>query len=256
MLFNWTDASFITVINVEFSLLLVELILLVVTVVLLTLHLKEERGRRDLINEVSRATKVLTRQEYFNEVINGFHDAKKSIFGCITASRPMSVEEEKTVELIVKHLRELAKDGVKMRFLAPKFTDRLHIGYRYRQVGAEVFYNNCALVNDMRYMVVDGRFVLIGIPEKVGESEPTKKGYRIPSIGIAAIIKEHFEPCINGRITSTYEEYVKEILEEMKKIRTELDFEPVSRELQIPVEELKRIDALDITPKPSLKLDL
>jgi hypothetical protein len=56
-----------TVITVEFSLLLVELILLIVTVILLVLNLREERGRQDLIKEVGRATKVLTRQEYFNE---------------------------------------------------------------------------------------------------------------------------------------------------------------------------------------------
>jgi hypothetical protein len=105
-------------------------------------------------------------------------------------------------------------------------------------------------------MVVDDRFVLIGVPEKIGENEPTKKGYRVPSVGISVIIREHYDQCANGKFTATYEEYVKEIIEDMKRIKPELDFEPVSRELQIPIDELKRIDALNITPKPTLKVDI
>ncbi len=245
-----------TVITVEFSLLLVELILLIVTVILLVMNLREEKGRQDLIKEVGRATKVLTRQEYFNEVIRSYHDAKKSIFGCVTGSPPDGEEEGEMIDTIVKHIRDLTKEGVKITFMIPKFTDRLNIGYRFSQAGAEVFYNNCALVNDARYMVVDDRFVLIGVPEKVGENEPTKKGYRVPSIGLSAIIREHYDQCANSKFTATYEEYVKEIIQEMKRIKPELDFEPVARELQIPIGELKRIDILNITSKPTLKVNI
>jgi hypothetical protein len=91
----------------------------------------------------------------------------------------------------------------------------------------------------------------------MGEKEPTKKGYRIPSIGIAAIMREHYDRCWNGKITFTYEEYVKEVIEGLKKIKPQFSFEPLARELGLPVEELKRIDALSITPKPDLtSLDL
>ncbi len=256
-MFFKTSNVLTSVITVEFGLLLVELILLIFTVILLVLNLREEKGRQDLIKEVGRATKVLTRQEYLNEVIRSYHEAKSSIFGCITGSYPTDEEERQVIDTLVKHIRELSKEGVKIRFMIPKFTDRLYIGYRYSQAGAQVFYNNCALVNDARYMIIDDRFVLIGVPEKIGENEPTKKGYRIPSVGIAAIIREHYDQCANSsRFTATHDEYVKETLEEMKRIKPELDFAPVSRELKIPVDELKRIDSLNITPKSALKADI
>ena len=88
----------------------------------------------------------------------------------------------------------------------------LLVGYLYSKIGVDVRYNDCVLVNDMRYMVVDDKFVLIGVPEVTGEKEPTKKGYRIPSMGIAAIIREHYNRCWKSRITFKYEDYVKEII--------------------------------------------
>ncbi|MFQ6135153.1 MAG: hypothetical protein ACE5KU_05000 [Nitrososphaerales archaeon] len=235
-------------ISVEFALLLVELILLIFTVLLLTFHLKEDRIHKNLIREMGKTTRVLTRQEYFSEVINAFQEAKKSIFGCITGSKPAEGERQ-TIETIAKNIRELTKNGVEVSFLIPKFTDRLYIGYRYSAAGADIRYNNCVLVNDLRYMIVDERFVLVGIPEAMGEDEPTKKGYRIPSIGIAAILLEHRNPCWNSKVTMRYEEYLKEIIEGVKKTDTRFSFEPLARELDIPIDELKRIDSLKITPR-------
>lgn len=241
------------VLSVESLLLLVELVLLTVTVFLLALHLREERSRQSLIKELGKTTRVLTRQEYFNELLNTLQETKRSVFGCVTGSRPVG-DEVLLVDRIVRNLRDLKKNGVKIRYLVPKFTDRLYIGYLYTKNGAEVRYNNCTLVNDMRYMVVDDRFVLVGVPETMGEKEPTKKGYRIPSIGIAAIMREHYDRCWNGKITFTYEEYVKEVIEGLKKIESQFSFEPLARELSIPIEELERIDALPITPKPDLTI--
>ncbi|HYA12553.1 MAG TPA: hypothetical protein VEF37_06255, partial [Thermodesulfovibrionales bacterium] len=51
--------------SIEIILLLLESVLLIVTVILLIFSLREGRGRRNLLLQVERATKVLTRQEYF-----------------------------------------------------------------------------------------------------------------------------------------------------------------------------------------------
>jgi hypothetical protein len=55
--------------RIETTLLLHESVLLIVTVILLLFSLREGSGRRNLLLEVERATKVLTRQEYFLAVI-------------------------------------------------------------------------------------------------------------------------------------------------------------------------------------------
>ncbi len=59
--------------TVEFGLLLLESVLLIVTVILLLYGIYEGKRRDDLLREVERATKVLTRQEYFFSIM----DAKK-----------------------------------------------------------------------------------------------------------------------------------------------------------------------------------
>ena len=124
--------------TVESVLLVVELILLIFTVILLVFHLKQDKVHKNLIREMSRTTRVLTRQEYFSEVIQAFQETEKSIFGCITGSKP-SDNDRKNIDIIVKNIRELVKKGVKISFLIPKFPNRLYIGYRSeeRRVGKE-----------------------------------------------------------------------------------------------------------------------
>jgi len=55
------------------------------------------------------------------------------------------------------------------------------------------------MVHNFRFIVVDGKVVVLGIPDAVGEREATKKGYRIPSAGLASIMKTYFETCEDGR---------------------------------------------------------
>ncbi len=50
----------------------------------------------------------------------------------------------------------------------------------------------------------------IGMPESTGETEATRKGYSIPSEGLAAILKDHFSRCWEESMH--YEDYLKEIV--------------------------------------------
>ncbi len=229
-------------IEIESALLLVELVLLIFTVILLLFHLKQDKVHKNLIREMSNTTRVLTRQEYFSEVIHAFQETKKSIFGCITGNKPSSNDDE-NIDIIVRNIQDLTKKGVKISFLIPKFTNRLYIGYKYSTAGADIRYNNCAIVSDIRYMIVDEKFVLFGIPDNIGENEPTKKGYRIPSLGISSILLDHLNQCWNSKVTTSYEMYIKEILEDIKNKDGSYSLEPLARELGIPKDEIKRIQS-------------
>jgi hypothetical protein len=229
--------------TVESALLLVELVLLIFTVILLLFHLKQDKIHKNLIREMSRTTRVLTRQEYFSEVIQAFQETEKSIFGCITGNKP-SDKDVKNIDIIVKNIRELVKKGVKISFLIPKFPNRLYIGYRYSTAGADIRYNNCTIAYDIRYMIIDDEFVLVGIPDIVGENEPTKKGYRIPSLGISAILQDHLNQCWGSKVSLKYEQYVKEIIDGFKSKDEKYSLEPLVRELNIPSDELMRIQSL------------
>ena len=75
-------------ITVEKGLLILESILLAVTIVLLLYSIREGRQRKNLLLEIGKTTKILTRQEYFLTVIDSMMDAKEEIIGCITGRHP------------------------------------------------------------------------------------------------------------------------------------------------------------------------
>ncbi|MBI4685875.1 MAG: hypothetical protein HY755_11860 [Nitrospirae bacterium] len=194
--------------TIETGLLILESILLVATIALLIFNLREGRGRKDLLLEVERATKVLTRQEYFLSVTDSMMDAKEEVIGCITG-RPPAGEDKKRTRDIISGIEKLVRAGVKVKYLLPKFPDRLYTGYLYMKAGAEIRYSNCLMVHNVRFISVDNRIVVIGIPESIGEKEATKKGYRIPSEGLAMILKDYFHSCENQ---VGFIEYLKEVM--------------------------------------------
>ncbi len=218
--------------TIETGLLILESILLVATIILLIYSLKEGRSRKDLLLEVGKATKILTRQEYFLTVTDTMMEAKTEVIGAITGRLPVGDDKKRTKD-VVDDIEKLTKSGVSVRYLLPKFPDRLHIGYLYTKAGAEVRYSGCAIVHDIRYMVVDDRVVVIGIPESTGEKEATKKGYRIPSEALASILKEHFSSCWDKNIR--FEEYIQEVIKQ-----TGATAKSLARELQIGEEELEK----------------
>lgn len=216
--------------SVETVLLILESVLLAATFVLLLFSLKEGRGRRKLLLEVGKATRILTRQEYFLAVTDTMAEAKDEVIGFITG-RPPADDDEKRVRSIEDGIKKLSKRGVKVKYLIPKLHDRLSIGFLYTKAGAEVRYGTCAIANDIRYIVVDDKLVVVGIPESTGEAEATKKGYTIPSESLAAILKDHFRSCWEE--AAVYEEYLKEIIKQ-----TGVTPKLLGKELQIDEKEL------------------
>ncbi len=218
--------------TIETGLLVLESILLAATVILLIYSIREGKERKSLLLEVGKATRILTRQEYFLTVTDSMMDAKTEVIGAITGRRPIGDDKKRTKDVIA-NIERLAKNGVNIKYLLPKFQDRLHIGHLYTKAGAEIRYSDCAIVHDIRYIVVDDKVVIIGIPESIGEKEATKKGYRIPSEGLAAILKEHFYSCWDKNMR--YEDYVKEVMKQ-----TGATPKLLAREIQIDEEELEK----------------
>ena len=219
--------------TIEPLLLILESVLLLATIILLLYSIREGRGRKNLLLEVGKATKILTRQEYFLSVADSMTDAKDEVIGVITGRLPAE-DDRKRVQDIIHNLDKLKKEGIKVKYLLPKFHDRLHIGYLYTKAGAEIRYSICAIANNIRYIIVDDRVAVIGIPESTGEKEATRKGYRIPSEGLAVILKDHFYKCWEESMS--YEKYVKEVVHQ-----TGLTLKLLEKELQIDTKELEKI---------------
>lgn len=196
--------------TIELGLLLLESLLLVATIILLVYNIHEGKQRDNLLREVGKATKVLTRQEYFFSVMESMLDAEREIIGCITG-RPPSGDDVKMARNFVGAIEKMTEKGVHIKYLLPKFPDRLHIGVRYTKAGAEVLFSSCLMVHNMRFSIVDERIVVLGIPESMGEMEATKKGYKIPSEGLAMILKNYFDTCEKR---TSLKEYLREIIEQ------------------------------------------
>jgi hypothetical protein len=219
--------------SIETSLLLLESVLLIVTVILLLFSLREGRGRRNLLLEVEKATKVLTRQEYFLTVTDSMMDAKSEVIGFITGRLPTGDDKKRTREIIT-HIERLTGRGVSVKYLLPKFHDRAHIASLYKKAGADIRLGSCPVVYDLRYIVVDSSLAVIGLPESTGEKEATRKGYRIPSEGLATILKEYFYRCWEKNMS--YDEYLREVIKQ-----TGASIKTLASELQIDEEELERL---------------
>ncbi|NOY39500.1 MAG: hypothetical protein GXO95_04580 [Nitrospirae bacterium] len=221
--------------SIEIGLLSLESILLVATIVLLIYSIKEGKQRDRLILEVGKATKVLTRQEYFLTIIDSMMDAKEEITGCITG-RPPTGDDSKMTRDIMENIERMTEKGVRIRYLMPKFPDRLYLGYLYMKAGAEIFYSSCLMVYDMRFIIVDNKVVVIGVPESTGEKEATKKGYRIPSEGLAIVLGNYFDTCKNQ---SDFKGYLKEVI-----AQTGATPEHIAREYRIDEKELRKLAEL------------
>ncbi len=217
--------------TLELGLLLLESLLLIVTVILLIFNIFEGKQRDMLLREVGRATQVLSRQEYFHSLMDSMLDAKVEIIGYITGSYPTG-DDVKMTQHIVDAIARMTAKGVRIKYLLPKFPDRLHVGIKYAKAGAEVRFSSCLMVHNFRFSVIDGRMVVIGIPESVGEKEATKKGYKIPSEGLATILKGYFENCEQQ---TSLKDYLQEVIG-----HTGATTEDLAREYHLDEEDLKK----------------
>jgi hypothetical protein len=201
------------------------------------MSIREGRARNSMILQVERATRILTRHEYFFTVADSMLDAKGEVAAYITGRRPTG-DDTRRLREITTIIERLTGSGVSVKYTLPKFQDRLYTGWLYSQAGAEVRFGSCPLLHDFRYTVVDKRLAIIGVPETVGEREATKKGYRIPSEGLAGVLNRHFYECWEGSMT--YEEYLRQTIRQ-----TGAHPDVLAKELGIDQEEIERVAAGD-----------
>ena len=217
--------------SIEFALILLESVLLIATIVLLIYSIREGKRRDGLLREVGRATKVLTRQEYFASIMDSMMDAKQEIIGCITGTPPTSDDIHMTRH-IANAIEGMTRKGIRIKYLLPKFPDRLPIAVLYAKAGAEIRFSTCLMVHNLRYIVIDERIVVLGIPENIGEREATKKGFKIPSEGLALVLKNYFSECDRQNSLS---EYIHEVTQQ-----TGASLEHLAREFHLDENDLKK----------------
>ena len=224
--------------DLNLILLIVELLLLVPTLALLILGRRETQGRQALLRQMATTARMVSRQEYFNSVQFAMQNAAKSIKGSITGSAPQTPEQRDQVDGIFAQIHNANTRNVTIQYLLPKTQDRLGVASRYREAGAELRFHPGLIVSDIRYMVVDGKHAVLGLPSAAGENEPTREGYVIPSEGLAQILLQQFEE--KWAQAATYDEYLHDVLLETKSHNPNISSQLLSLQLSIPESEVNR----------------
>jgi hypothetical protein len=88
------------------------------------------------------------------------------------------------------------------------------------------------MVHNLRYIVVNDRVVVLGIPEKITDQEATKKGYTIPSEGLAGVLKNYFSTC---ELISGIKDYTQDVLNQSSATP-----EHLARELKTDIKTLSK----------------
>ena len=227
--------------TVQLLLLVVELVLLVATLSLLVLNRKETAAREIMMRHFSTVADVITRQEYFVAVIDSVQRAEKSLDGEVTGSPPSS-EEGEIIRQILNSISEASKRMVTIGYLLPMAPDRLRMGWLYEKSGAQVKFSPSVLIGDARYTCIDGKVVLVGIPERSGRNEPTRKGYTIASESVARLFSKDFAEQWATPGARTYKEYLMELVGQARGSNPSTSSELVAGNLGVGKEDVE--DAL------------
>ena len=223
--------------TVQLLLLAVELVLLIATIFLLLLNRREAKSRETMMQHFSSVADVITRQEYFVAVVDAIQRAQTTLAGSVTGSPP-SKEEGEVVRQILGAVAEATKRKVQVRYLLPLAPDRLRMGRLYTANGAQVKFNPSLLVSDVRYMCVDRKLVLIGVPERNGRNEPTRKGYTVPSESVAHLFGSQFEEHWASKDTKSYSDYLRELVTQAMGSNPNLSLDLVAANLGVEKEDV------------------
>jgi hypothetical protein len=226
-------------IDLSVLLLIVELVLLIATVSLLILARREAHGRQLLLRQITSTAKMVSRQEYFNSVHFAMQSAVISIKGSITGSSPETPEQKERIDGIIERIHRAKSRNVTIQYLLPKAQDRFAVASKYKEAGAELRFHAGLLVSDMRYLIIDGKYAVIGLPNAPGETEPTREGYLIPSEGFAQILQQNFEE--KWRQAIAYDNYLNDMLLEIKGHNPIVSIQLLSSKLGVSESEIQRI---------------
>jgi hypothetical protein len=229
--------------GLQLPLLVVELILLAVTLSLIAIARREFKGRGELMRRVSHATDAITKQEYFATVINTIQAAERYVYGVVTATPPTPAETA-MVGVVMGSLSKAAARGVSVRYLVPHSPDRLPMARSYKMAGAELRFHPGLVVNDARFMIADDRSVIIGVPDRNGGDQPTKKAHNITSESVAHLFRERFESQWDSGEAKTYSQYLLELVAKARETTPNVSARVIANNLKVDEADIEYVDAI------------
>jgi hypothetical protein len=171
--------------------------------------------------------------------MDGLRGAKGDVSAIVTGTKPSGGDVE-IVGKMMDQIRDTVSRSVRIRYLIPETVDRIFMGYRYHGLGSQVRYHRGLIVHDLRYMVVDGETVVIGLPEETGEEQPTRKGFSIRSESLARILREEFNKLWLSEKAVAYEDFLRESIDHLRETNPGISSELVAKHLDVDHDEISR----------------
>lgn len=214
------------------ALLVAESVLIVLTLVLIALSRRETRSRVELLDQLVVTAEVLSRREYFATTIHAIQDADRSVEGMVTGSPPE--DHAAPVDRILDTIEQAVDRGVTVRYLLPIGRERLQMGHRYTEAGAEIRYHPGLLAGDARFMVVDDETVVLGFPDRPGGEAPTRRGQRVHSEKVGRLFLEDFEDKWDAPDTMTLDDYLRHVVSDVAASHPKASAQRIAADLQVP----------------------
>lgn len=86
---------------------------------------------------------------------------------------------------------------------------------------------------------MDKKYALLGLPEVVGENQPTRRGLTVGSENLTKILMDYFDGFWNK--ADTYETYATYFISKMVEKNPGLSNETIAKQLNLDIKEVDRI---------------
>ena len=93
-------------------------------------------------------------------------------------------------------------------------------------------------------MVVDEGTVVIGIPERNGKDQSTKRGHNITSESISSLFKERFERLWDSEEAKSYSQYLLNLVERARQTNPNFSAGVIAKNLRVEREDIEYVDAI------------
>lgn len=221
----------------EIGLLIVDFLLLIISIILIWQSRKEMKSRDAHLEAMVTVTEKLTRKEYFQNINDLMTRAQQYFYSYVTFKKHGG-EDDPNVSNLLKVIETKSKQ-IEIRYLAPKERNSLKMGYLNISKGAEVRFHAGLLANDLRFSISDDICSVIGIPSLSGGSKSTHRSIKIRSKEMTIILKGQFD--VFWKESISYQDYLKQVIEEIGAANPNHDDSNIAEYLSIPVSELEKI---------------
>ncbi len=138
-----------------------------------------------------------------------------------------------------------------VRYMVPHSPDRLPMARSYKMAGAELRFHPGLVVSDARVVIADDRSVIIGVPDRTGGEQPTKKAHTITSESIAHLFREKFESQWSSDDAKTYSQYLLELVAKARQTTPNVSARVIASNLKVDKGDIEYVDAIVTDSVPS-----